>query len=63
MIILDGTQVKEVSEQHGVPAGVSYHRKQTHLDELKAEAAGAAGHSGVEVVGVVGIGGDSPVAG
>jgi transposase len=38
MIIMDGTPVKEVSEQLGVPDGVLYNWKQKHLDELEAEA-------------------------
>ncbi len=35
MIIIDGTPVKEVSEQLGVPEGVLYSWKQKHLKELE----------------------------
>jgi transposase len=36
MIIIDGTPVREVSEQLGVPEGVLYNWKSKHLDELEA---------------------------
>jgi transposase len=36
MILIDGTPVREVSEQLGVPEGVLYNWKAKHLDELEA---------------------------
>ena len=39
MIIIDGTPVKEVSEQLGVPENMLYRWKQVHLDELEANTA------------------------
>ena len=36
MILIDGTPVREVSEQLGVPEGVLYNLKAKHLDELEA---------------------------
>ena len=38
MIIIDGTSVKEVSEQLGVSTGVLYSWKQHHLEELQAKS-------------------------
>ena len=38
LILIDGTAVKEVSQQLGVPEGVLYSWKQKHLDQLEAEA-------------------------
>lgn len=38
LILIDGTPVKEVSHQLGVPEGVLYSWKQRHLDQLEAEA-------------------------
>jgi transposase len=38
MIIIDGTPVKEVSQQLGVPEGVLYSWKQKHLAELEENA-------------------------
>ena len=35
MILIDGTPVREVSEQLGVPEGVLYSWKAKHLDELE----------------------------
>ena len=36
MILIDGTPVRELSEQLGVPEGVLYTWKSKHLDELEA---------------------------
>jgi transposase len=36
MILIDGTPVREISEQLGVPEGVLYTWKSKHLDELEA---------------------------
>jgi transposase-like protein len=38
MIIIDGTPVKEVSQQLGVPEGVLYNWKQRHLSDLEENA-------------------------
>lgn len=38
LILIDGTPVKEVSQQLGVPEGVLYSWKQKHLDQLEAES-------------------------
>jgi transposase len=38
LILIDGTAVKEVSDQLGVPEGVLYSWKQKHLDQLEADA-------------------------
>ncbi|MBC2600540.1 transposase, partial [Puniceicoccus vermicola] len=38
MIIIEGTPVKEVSEQLGVPEGMLYSWRKKHLDDLEAEA-------------------------
>jgi transposase len=38
LILIDGTSVKEVSEQLGVPQGVLYSWKQKHLDQMEADA-------------------------
>lgn len=38
MIIIDGTPVKEISQQLGVPEGVLYSWKQKHLAELEENA-------------------------
>lgn len=38
LIIVEGTSVREVSEQLGVPEGVLYRWKQKHLDELEEQA-------------------------
>lgn len=35
---MDGTPVKEVSQQLGVPEGVLYRWKQKHLEQLEADA-------------------------
>ena len=37
LILIDGTPVKELSNQLGVPEGVLYSWKQKHLDRLEAE--------------------------
>jgi transposase len=36
MILIDGTPVRELSEQLGVPEGVLYTWKSKHMDELEA---------------------------
>lgn len=38
LILIDGTPVKEVSQQLGVPEGVLYSWKQKHLDQLESDA-------------------------
>ena len=38
LILIDGTAVKEVSQQLGVPEGVLYSWKRKHLDQLEADA-------------------------
>lgn len=38
LILIDGTSVKDVSKQLGVPEGVLYSWRQKHLDELEANA-------------------------
>lgn len=38
LILIDGTAVKEVSKQLGVPEGVLYSWKQKHLDKLEDES-------------------------
>jgi transposase len=38
LILIDGTPVKEVSKQLGVPEGVLYSWKQKHLDKLEEDA-------------------------
>lgn len=38
LILIDGTPVKEVSKQLGVPEGVLYSWKQKHLEQLEEDA-------------------------